>query len=111
MMKNYVTADKLQQELEVIGRLLTATKAEVGKCYDEIGRLRQDVVESGRRADKMADKLIEMALVNRGAYGEASVKARLSTLDPAPSFGNSDVEEPTDDEEWPPPGHVAMNVN
>jgi hypothetical protein len=109
-MKNYVTAEKLQQELEVIGRLLTATKAEVGSCREEIVRLREAVIESSRRADKLADKLIEMALVNRGAYGEATIKARMTALDPAPTFGNGREEDTADDEEWPPPGHVAMDV-
>jgi hypothetical protein len=107
-----LTAEKLQQELELIGRLLTATKAEVGSLRDEVRGMKDSVYDANRRADKLVDRLIEMSLVNNGQFEQASIRARVSTLDPAMPFDHGRAEEvDNDDETWPPPGCISVDVN
>jgi len=88
-----ITPEHLQQELEVIGRLLTETKAEVGSLRDEVRALAASNNGMSARQDRLVDKLIEMALVNQGQFKEAAVKSRLTALDPATTFGNGNEQD------------------
>lgn len=106
-----ISPEFLIRELEGIGRLEVMIKAEVGALREETRSLARLVAESSKRADKLVDKLIEMAMVNSGAYREAVGKSRSVASDPA-SVSNRD---PDDDfwapeDEWPPKDHVSMVV-
>lgn len=110
-MRQKITPEFLQQELEVIGRLETKISAEVGALRDEVRNLSRQVEESGKRADRLVDRLIEMSMVQAGAFREAASKARsTAALDPASQQLQSTDDDWRDDEKWPPEGCVAMNV-
>jgi hypothetical protein len=104
-----VNEEMMNQKLETLGRLEVMVKAEVGSLRDQVAQLARQVEESSKRADKLVDKLIEMAMVNSGAFREAVGKARSSTSDPA--IGGDQNPDPwASEDEWPPKGHVAMNM-
>jgi hypothetical protein len=113
---NRITTGFIQQELEVIGRLETAVKAEVGALRDEFRQFTVVVLaqlaDANRRAERMADRIIELAMVNRGDGQSAVAHRRMAGSDSIPSslnsnpnstdlWGNAPVEE---EDTWPPKG-------
>jgi len=71
----------------------------------------KNIDEANRRAEKMADRLIEMSLVNAGAYREAVAKGKQPPVLATSATQQSDDDwEKSEDEEWPPKGYVSMNA-
>jgi signal transduction histidine kinase len=101
--------------LEVIGRLETKIAAEMGALRDEVRQaiiiLAQRIEESGKRADRLVDRLIEMSMVQAGAFREAASKARsTAALDPASQQAQNTDDDWREEEEWPPKGCDTMRV-
>ena len=63
------------------------------------------VKNKGESADRMADRLIEMAMVNKGLGRDASVHRRY-VQDDKPA----DLWQESPDTEWPPKGHDAISM-
>ena len=59
--------------------------------------------------DRMADRLIEMAMVNRGQGRNAAIHRR-SAADDVTSPEHGDLWQENEDTEWPPKGHDALNL-
>jgi DNA anti-recombination protein RmuC len=109
-MGSKLTPEFLQAELEVIGRLETKIAAELGSLRDEVRALSAKVEDSSKRCDKLVDKLIEMAMVQQGAFREAVGKSRSVALDPASQRAQDPEDDWREEEEWPPKGCDVMNV-
>lgn len=113
-----MTPEQVASLVEVIGqkqedfvRTFTEFRADLLGAITMLGKA---VQEANARADRMADRLIQMAMVNRGAFREAvagqRVNAALDTAK-APFQNTDDWGQPFQaEEEWPPKGHVAMNI-
>lgn len=61
----------------------------------------------GRAADRMADRIIEMAMVNGGSPVAAASHRR--TLDEKPTEGE-DLWQDSPETQWPPPGSFAVTM-
>lgn len=121
-MSTKLTAEFVQREMEAFGRLEVEIKAEVGRLRDEVRGMNQDIhnalqivaariEESNRRSERMADKLIEMAMVRVGDSAAAVSHRRSIVPDSIPQAFNSrpnsnmwgePIPEPED--VWPPEG-------
>lgn len=105
-----ITPEFLQRELEVIGRLETKISAELS-AFQEMMIRRLDAIErENKLSARMADKLIEMAMVQQGAFREAVGKSRSVALDPASQQAQNTDDDWREEEEWPPKGCDVMNV-
>lgn len=104
-MGSKITLEILQRELEGLGRLEVAVKAEVGALRDQVSELTRKVEEANKRADRMADKLMEMAMISMGNAREAVSLRRVSE----PVVNDTDWGT-AEDEVWPPKGFVEVNV-
>ena len=65
------------------------------------------VQNQSRAADRMADRMIEMAMVNRGSTVEAASHRR--TLQESEPEG-TDLWQDNPETQWPPPGCDAINM-
>lgn len=91
-----VEVDILRIELATVRKSLLSVNAKL----DLLTKTNQEQVT------KMSDRLIEMAMVRQGFPAPASVHRNAARMEQS-------VEEPdnwTDDDKWPPKGHVAMNM-
>ena len=114
-----ITTEFIQREMELFGRLETEVKAEVGALREEFRQFTVTVLaqlaDANRRTERMADRIIELAMVNRGDGQSAVAHRRMSGVDSIPSnlnsklhspqdlWGNAPVEEEEEDV-WPPKG-------
>jgi hypothetical protein len=73
-----------------------------------ISELTHTVKTMSSAADRMADRLIEMAMVNNGAPRDASIHRR-ALQDEVPQE-QADLWQDNPSTEWPPPGHDALNL-
>ena len=98
-------------KLDKLGRLLTIMLDKMkmnGKRLDAMRVLLDDQIKNeSRAADRMADRIIEMAMVNQGGAREAAAHRR--TLDEKLVEG-ADLWQDNPETQWPPPGHDAINM-
>ena len=69
--------------------------------------LDEQIKNQSRSADRMADRMIEMAMVNRGDTKEAASHRR--TLKESSSDG-TDLWQDSPETQWPPPGHTEVRM-
>ena len=107
--------DDLTNLVEVVNRLEKRVKvlqAQIAVYGKQIDALRQVVgsVEKngGQSADRMADRLIEMAMVNTGESRDAAIHRRSLGETVPPEQGDLWQESPED--EWPPKGCDAVRM-
>lgn len=106
--------------LEGLGRLEVQVKAEVGNLRDEFRIFRTEMAalleQANARAERMADRIIELAMVKEGFAREAVGHARQRGADSIPpqlSNSNSNLwgePVPEEGEQWPPPGYSEFKV-
>lgn len=90
--------DHLQRDLTTLKTFVVAQGRLLSSLAEKVERLSSN---QSRAADKMADKLIEMAMVQQGANKSASIHRR-SQVDMMEE-GHSDPWQEKDNE-WPPAG-------
>ena len=89
-------------------QVLTSQVALASQRTDKMRALVDEMVKSqGRAADRMADRIIEMALVNQG-QGAAAVSHRRSLDEKLPE--GTDLWEDKPETQWPPPGCTAVDM-
>jgi len=102
---------KMVEQQDTIERLLRVLQGQIALNSRKIDALKvivdNQIVTQSRAADRMADRMIEMAMVNRGATVEAASHRR--TLDEKPVEG-ADLWQDSPDTQWPPPGCDAVNM-
>lgn len=76
----------------------------IEKLETTLGR---QVADQSRAADRMADRMIEMAMVRQGAPDMAATHRR--TLDEKPVEG-TDLWQDSPEEQWPPPGCTEVRM-
>jgi hypothetical protein len=110
-----MTPEEVNAKIEAIGCDMRDGVA--GVCVSltrleaSVRALSEQVKDTNARADRMADRLIQMAMVNRGAFREAVSSGRVAQLDPAKEQGPSTEDDDLwREEEWPPKGHVGMSL-
>lgn len=95
---------------EISGRLrvLQGQTAINGKRIEALKIMIDSQVQNqSRAADRMADRMIEMAMVNRGSTVEAASHRR--TLQESEPEG-TDLWQDNPETQWPPPGCDAINM-
>lgn len=102
---------KIVEQNDMLERLLRVLQGQVAINSKRIEAMRVIMDQSektrSRAADRMADRMIEMAMVNRGATMEAASHRR--TLDEKPE-GGADPWQDNPETQWPPPGCDAVNI-
>jgi len=89
-------------------QLLQGQTAINGKRIENLKVLLDEQVKNqSRAADRMADRMIEMAMVNTGRSVEAASHRR-TLAEPQP--GVSDLWEENPSDQWPPPGCDAVQM-
>ncbi len=109
---------KLDAILDHIDNLTRCSAAVAGRLLTLQGivkKLDERILEIGNAnrlsTDRMADRLIEMAMVHRGSAQSASVHRNAARLERP-----SEMPEATDDawaetqDDWPPKGHDTLNM-
>lgn len=103
-------ATAVEQNEKVI-RLLQVLQGQVAINSKRIEAMRvlmdDQIKNQSRSADRMADRMIEMAMVNSGRSVEAASHRR--TLDEKPAEG-ADLWQDSPDTQWPPPGCDAVQM-
>lgn len=101
----------LVESQERVIKLLTVLQGQIAINSKRIEAMRvlidENIKNQSRAADRMADRMIEMAMVNSGRSVEAASHRR--TLDEKPPEG-ADLWQDTPDTQWPPPGTVALDM-
>ena len=91
-------------EIFRVKRLEASLHAKIDGLILTVGMLEKTY---SRAADRMADRMIEMAMVRQGAPGMAATHRR--TLQETPEEG-ADPWQDSPDSQWPPPGCDAVNM-
>ncbi len=96
---------KVGEKLDIVVRILQVVQGQTAINSKRIEAMRvlldQQIKNQSRAADRMADRMIEMAMVNRGATVEAASHRR--TLDEKLVEG-ADLWQDNSETQWPPPG-------
>jgi len=99
------------EQNDKITRLLMVLQGQVvinSKRIEAMRVLMDDQIKNqSRSADRMADRIIEMAMVNSGRSVEAASHRR--TLQETPPEG-TDLWEDNPETQWPPPGCDAVQM-
>ncbi len=99
---------KQLNSIEKLLRLLQRQVVISSKRIEEIKvTMEQTEKTHSRAADRMADRMIEMAMVNQGRAMEAASHRR--TLDEK-STEKADLWQDSPDTQWPPPGCDTVNI-
>lgn len=93
--------------LDKVMKYLHATMTVQSKKIDQLIRVVEAATnERGQSMDRMADRLIEMAMVNKGMSRDAAIHRR--------SLGEQtqvqDLWQDSPDTEWPPKGYDALSM-
>lgn len=99
---------ELDRRMDMMIRHLGTLQAAVMNHSKEVRLLRETVAKGNKSADRMADRLIEMAMVNKGMGRDAAIHRR-SLQDEAP-LEQQDLWQESPEEEWPPKGFDAINM-
>lgn len=102
---------KIVAHMDTLERLLRVLQGQTAINSKRIEAMRVIVDQAektrSRAADRMADRLVEMAMVNQGKSDMAASHRR--TLNEEPPEGTDPWQE-SPDTQWPPPGCDAMNM-
>lgn len=98
---------QLEDKLDLMTRHLGTLQAAVMEGNRKLEALRTVVELQSKSAEKMADRLIQMAMVNQGMGREAAGHRR-AQQDETPESG-SDLW--ANEEEWPPPGCDTLTMS
>lgn len=102
---------KMSEQQDTIETLIRYLQGEVLINSKRIEALKimmdQQITTQSRSADRMADRMIEMAMVNRGDTLAAASHRR--TLDENPAE-EPDLWQDNPETQWPPPGCEAVNM-
>jgi len=99
---------ELGTKMDMMIRHLGTLQASVMHYTKEIKALQEAVARGNKSADRMADRLIEMAMVNKGMGRDAAIHRR-SLSDDTPSE-QQDLWQESPEEEWPPKGFDSINI-
>ncbi len=92
-------------------KLLIVLQGQMAMSNKKIEAMRvlldEQIKNQSRAADRMADRIIEMAMVNQGGAREAAAHRR--TLDEKPVEGE-DLWQDDPNTQWPPPGCDAVSM-
>jgi len=101
----------LVEQQEQVVHLLKVLQGQTVLNAKRIDALRvlmdNQIKDQNRSADRMADRMIEMAMVNQGHTTAAASHRR--TLDEKPAEG-ADLWQDSPETQWPPPGCDAVNM-
>lgn len=106
------TLVSLEEQVTRMNGMLRVMQGQTALNTKKIEALRVAVETSektrGQSADRMADKLIEMAMVNQGLGRDAAIHRRSQTIETPEQ--PSDMWQDTPGTEWPPKGCDALNM-
>jgi hypothetical protein len=94
--------NEIDKRTNVIAAQVTALAIVVQRLASSIEDLRREHV---RTCSRLADKLIELAMVNRGEAAAAVAHRRAEPVEPVDSLWDGNPE--TD---WPPPGTTRLDI-
>lgn len=107
--KNELT--RVGEKIDTVVRMLQVIQGQTainGKRIEAVRvLLDQQIKNQSRAADRMADRLIEMAMVNKDKAREAASHRR--TLNEEEVEGK-DLWQDSPNTQWPPPGCDAVNI-
>lgn len=95
---------RLEKQIRVLQGQTAINSKRIGEMRT---LLDNQIKNQSRAADRMADRIIEMAMVNQGRTLEAASHRR--TLQETPEEG-VDLWQDGPETQWPPPGTVAVNL-
>ena len=103
---------KLCCQMTAVETMLRVLQGQVAVNSKRMAALRTMIETSeknkGQSVDRMADRLIEMAMVDKGMGRSAAIHRR-SLQDEVPSE-QQDLWQESPEEEWPPKGFDAINL-
>lgn len=106
------TLTGLDEKITTLTRLVTSLHGQVAIHNKRVEALRVAIETSERSrsqsADRMADRLIQMAMVNNGMGRDAAIHRRAQRDEVPAEQGDLWQENP--ETEWPPKGHDALNM-
>jgi hypothetical protein len=97
------TVSHLEKTVKYLQTYIIAQTKKMGQLTQSVETLRK---ERGQSIDHMADRLIEMAMVNKGMSRDAAIHRRSLGEEPLPQ----DPWQDSPDAEWPPSGYDALNM-
>jgi cobalamin-dependent methionine synthase I len=104
--------EDFSKQLDVVERLLRVLQGQTAINSKRIEAMRVIIEQSektrSRAADRMADRLVEMAMVNQGKAVEAASHRR--SLEENPEAEAADPWQDSPDTQWPPPGCDAIQM-
>lgn len=103
--------EEMSEKLDVLAKLLRVLQGQTAINSKRIEAMRvmmeQTEKTRSRAADRMADRIIEMAMVNQGKADMATSHRR--TLDETPEE-EPDPWQDSPEAQWPPPGCDAVTM-
>jgi len=106
---------KFLESQKTLGDLCLSNSRELGDLHREIIRLNEEIKslkeQNYMMVSKMSDKVIEMAMVDRGRSRDAVAVRAQERMDSTPLHGEQDGGWTEDgEEEWPPKGHIEVRM-
>lgn len=98
---------QMEEKFDLMTCHIGTLQASIMEGNRKLEALRTVVESQSKLADKLADKLVQMAMVNQGMGREAAGHRRAAT---EPSSVDEDLWKDEKHAEWPPPGHDSITM-